>query len=106
MQPTIGRIVHYKLTEEEAKSINKRYEYSIAFRKQNPNHNDGDQHHVGNSARAGDIIPAIIVKVWPNEFGDKPGVNGQAFLDGNDSFWITSKGEGTENGQWSWPPRV
>jgi hypothetical protein len=47
-----------------------------------------------------------VVVVWPNEHGpDFDGVNGQAFLDGNDVLWITSAKEGTEPGQWSWPIR-
>lgn len=67
----------------------------------------GAQAHIGNTAREGDIVPLIIVVVWPDEFGPgKPGVNGQAFLDGNDSLWVTSAGEGENPGQWSWPPRV
>ena len=29
-------------------------------------------------------MPLVVVKVWPNEYGqDVPGVNGQALLDGN-----------------------
>lgn len=104
MQPTIGRIVHYKLTADDAAAINKRREdYKKASQ---PGQDTGFQAHFGNYVSAGEIVPVIIVQVWPNEFGDKPGINGQAFLDGNDSLWITSKGEGTENGQWSWPPRV
>lgn len=34
---------------------------------------------------------------------DEPGINGQVFLDGNDTLWVTSADEGTEPGQWSWP---
>lgn len=62
--------------------------------------------HGGMYASVGDVVPVIIIRVWPNEFGDQPGINGQALLDGNDSYWITSKKEGSENGEWSWPPRV
>ena len=47
------------------------------------------------------------VRVLGAEYGPGvPGVNGQAFLDGNDVLWVTSAREGTEPGQWSWPPRV
>ncbi|KKK65507.1 hypothetical protein LCGC14_2973460, partial [marine sediment metagenome] len=36
-----------------------------------------------------------------DEFGPGyQGVNGQAFLDGNDSLWVTSVQEGYESGQW------
>lgn len=105
MQPTIGRIVYYKLTAEDAQAINKRYSDAGNYRKTNSTEN-GEQFHVGNHFSEGEIVPVIIVRVWPNEFGDKPGINGQALLDGNDSYWVTSKAEGEEKGQWSWPPRV
>jgi hypothetical protein len=60
--------------------------------------------------------PAIVVSVWPNEYGPNvPGVNLQVFTDGsNDLFnvvnqtasptvWVTSRAEGTTPGTWSWP---
>ena len=33
------------------------------------------------------------------------GVNGQVFLDGDDSLWVTSIKEGTESGTWEWPKK-
>jgi hypothetical protein len=118
MKPTIGRIVIYKLTEDDVSQINRRRTSgsSIAERIKN-NGADmanlvnlpatwplGAQAHIGNWASPGDLYPCIIARVWPNEFGqDEPGINGQVFLDGNDTLWVTSAGEGTEPGQWSWP---
>jgi hypothetical protein len=32
-------------------------------------------------------------------------VNGQVFLDGNDTFWATSVGVGEGHGTFSWPTR-
>lgn len=104
MQPTIGRIVHYKVTSEQAQAINKRRgDYRAGAKTEWIN---GAQAHVGNHVSEGDVYPLIIVRVWPNEFGDKPGVNGQLILDGNDTYWVTSRGEGVENGQWSWPVKA
>lgn len=120
-QPSIGRIVHYRLSANDAEQISRRRTTgaSIAKRMQQavPSADGtaepiygwpaGAQAHIGNSVSAGDIVPLMVVRVWPDEFGPGiPGVNGQASLDGNDVLWITSAREGTEHGQWSWPPRV
>jgi len=98
--PTIGRIVHYKLTEQDAVRINKRrrdWEQNVLM---NGTPEDGYQAHFGNNAEAGQVYPADIVRVWP----DNP-VNLQVKLDGNDVYWATSRIEGAEEGQWSWPSR-
>jgi hypothetical protein len=52
------------------------------------------------------FYPLVVARVWPNEYGDKPGVNGHLILDGPGTFWVTSRAEGTDNGTWHWPPRV
>lgn len=88
MNPTVGRILHYTLSKTDAERISK------LPSNQNPHY-------------AGDVLPLLVCRVWPNEFGtDKSGVNGQVFLDGSDSLWVTSVGEGAGEGQWSWPPRA
>lgn len=49
----------------------------------------------GSRVQEGDQVPAIVVKAWsPTNF------NGQAFLDGYDSLWLTSVAEGDQPGQW------
>lgn len=106
-QPSIGRIVHFRLTADQAVAINRRRDDFKPHPYQNPAWPKGAQAHVGNHAVEGEVVPLIIVRVWPDEFGTgKPGVNGQAILDGNDALWVTSAAEGTEPGQWSWPPRT
>lgn len=111
MKPTIGRIVHYRLTRSEADSTNKR---RLDWQT-NGMHSGmgmmapslGYQDHVGNPVAEGEVVAMIITQVWPNEYGpDHDGVNGQAFLDGNDSLWVTSVPEGEGPGTWSWPPRA
>lgn len=123
MTPTTGRIVLYTLTDEDAaavnrrrtsgKSIEQRLRLGTAGYHAEPGPSDlrawpaGAQAHIGNPASAGDVVPLLVVRVWPNEFGDGvPGVNGQAFLDGNDVLWITSAREGTTPGTWAWPART
>jgi hypothetical protein len=56
--------------------------------------------HVGNQVTAGDVYPAMIVRVW----GDTPesAVNLQVHLDGNDTYWATSR----VVGDYAWPERV
>lgn len=109
MQPTIGRIVHYTLSGQDAERANRR-----RVPHETPERRPGGakwprqaQAHVGNYAREGDVVPLMIVRVWPDEYGKGvPGVNGQAYLDGNDSLWVTSAKEGSEPGTWAWPPRA
>lgn len=89
-----GRIVHYVLTESDVDAITK-------SRMLNPVAKQG------NSVLPGLHFPAIVVRVFPQEFGsDNPGVNLQVFLDGNDSLWVTSRKfavpEVLENGTWHW----
>lgn len=99
MNPTIGQTVLYKLSESDAERINRR---RGAKPWSDPNWSHGAQAHVGNPVSAGEVVPLVIVRVWPNEYDDAPGVNGQAILDGNDSLWVTSAREGSEPGTWHW----
>jgi hypothetical protein len=104
--PSTGRIVHYTLTELNADTINRRREdYLKGPRSSRPEgvvvKGDGAQVHVGNTARAGQILPLLVVRTL-----DEGKVNGQVFLDGNDTLWVTSASEGDGRGQWAWPPRA
>ena len=118
MRPTIGRIVHYRLTREDAESISHRRRSYL------------HQHFRGNDVREADIVAMTVTRdgitLAPDDAFDRaalagelgPGaayaaaaprfeINAQAWLDGNDTFWVTSaKGPGTKLGEWSWPPRV
>jgi hypothetical protein len=109
MKPSIGRIVIYKITDEQAKQINRRRTdgASIAERIKSEKWPIGAQAHIGNSAYPGEGYPLIAVRIWPDEYGPGvSGVNGQVLLDANDVLWVTSVGEGNENGQWHWPARM
>jgi len=108
MKLTPGRIVLYKLSGDDAEQINRRRtnSASIADRLSKETWPRGAQAHIGNEHRAGDVVPVIVVHVWPDEYGPGfEGFNGQAFLDGNDTLWVTSIKEGPEQGQWMWPER-
>lgn len=88
--PTMGQIVHYTLTIMDA---------SFIQGSRGPLSGKG-----GNEPQAGDIVPLMITKTW----GDEPSsaFNGQAFLDGNDTLWVTSTSIGEGPGKCQWPPRV
>lgn len=84
--PTIGRIVHYKLSETEAAYIQSKHQDRSSC----------------NQVSAGDVYPAMIVRVW----GTGESVNLQVYLDGDCSYWATSRAQGDGDGFWSWPQRV
>lgn len=102
MIPSVGRIVHYTLSEDDAARINKRRR--DAETSEIAKDESGVVVHAGNRVREGDVYPLVITRVW----GDQEGaaVNGQVLLDGNDTFWATSRKGGENQGDWSVPPRV
>lgn len=124
---TIGRTVHYVLTEEDADKINRLRtdEPSIAQRMADwcaaivapgkifgwP---IGAQAHIGNWVEGGMEFPAMVVRDWSlnrseNEIAAGVAmVNLQVFLDGNDVYWATSAHEDSQNspGTWHWPELV
>jgi hypothetical protein len=104
MIPSVGRIVHLRLSEQCAKEINKRRTEACASRIAATN--SGAIIHHGNPANEGDIYPLLIIKIWSNSPTEGTAVNGQVFLDGNDSYWATSVQQGDGLGQWFEPPRI
>lgn len=107
--PSIGRIVHYVLTEQDVDAINRRRADAARNMSHHRERADGSQVHFGNSVAAGDVFPLVITRVWSGS-----GVNGQVLLDGNDTLWVTSRVNNEERdaadkcqpGSWHWPPRV
>ena len=92
-----GLMVLYRLTEEEALATNKRREDARQNLEKMREERPGFQAHVGIEAREDDLLPMIVTVVCrglPNF------VNGQVFLDGNDSLWVTEVMEGDQPGQW------
>jgi hypothetical protein len=102
--PTIGRIVHYRLTAGDAEQINRRRADAsnlTAAGSTLASQELGAQIHVGNSVEQGQVYPATIVRVWDGSAS----VNLQVALDGSDTYWATSRQEGDDEGQWAWPTR-
>ena len=87
-----GQTVLFTISEQQAKQIN-------AQRTQ-----AGHATKTGNVAREGDSFPLIVVRVWSHE-----SVNGQLFLDGNDTYWVCSANHedpalpAGQYGKWRWP---
>jgi hypothetical protein len=103
--PSIGRIVHYTLSEQDAAQINKRRSDARNLNAAGvtlASQGLGPQIHIGNKVEAGDVFPAIIVRVWESA----KSCNLQVLLDGNDTFWACSIPEGDGLHNWSWPPRA
>ena len=99
-----GRIVHYRLTEEDAERINRRRTDSASIRDRMAQQQwpVGAQAHIGNAVTPGDYCPMVVVRCWDGTTR----VNGQVFLDGNDTYWVTSAELGAIAGTWCWPPRT
>lgn len=91
--PAVGDRVLYTLSDYDAESINRSRADAVAA---------GAKVH-GNSAAAGDVYPMDVVRVWGNQPG--AAINGQVILDGNDTFWATSRCGGDLAGQYRWPER-
>lgn len=93
MAPSIGRIVHYHLTDADAKSIMRRRAGANTDR--------------GTTVQAGDTCPAMVVG------GLDPATNSvslKVFLDGTDELWAPDRPQSHEDeqahGTWSWPVRL
>jgi hypothetical protein len=101
--PTIGRIVHYRLSEQDADAINRRRADAYRNRAEIAESAVGYVAHSGNSAAAGDVYPMVVVRAWGGEADSH--VNGQVLLDGNDTLWVTSVTAGDGPRSFFWPPR-
>jgi hypothetical protein len=104
--PALGQRVEYTLDTADATAINVRRDDHLAFQAghhHEPGPATGHQAHIGNHAAAGDVYPAIVVRTFD------PAVttaNLQVFLDGNDTYWATSRPEGEGPGTWREPHAV
>lgn len=99
--PSLGRVVHFTVSQEDADKINKRREdFAKHYRKHPSIEPTGYVAHYGNQVRSGDVFAATIVRVFPTA------INLQVLLDGNDTYWATSVPEGEGLHTWTWPPKV
>ncbi|MEU9208561.1 hypothetical protein AB0D27_11545 [Streptomyces sp. NPDC048415] len=92
-QPTIGRVVHYRLSEED-----------VTRCQQQLSHNPPELLKQFNEPRAGQTYAAIVTSVTVHP--DHPDVNLRVILDGPYDFFAHSRVQGEEPGTWAWPERV
>lgn len=100
MQPTIGRIVHYTLSAQDAEQVNRRRTTGESIRQRILERlwPEGAQAHIGNTVTKGELLPMIITGVY-SEWK----VSGQVFLDGNDTLFKAGAQQGSGVGCWAWP---
>lgn len=103
--PTLGRIVHYTLTEYDAARINRRRDDAHQHLSEHQLNATGVVVHSGNPVTFGDVFPLVITRVW-TPGSETSAVNGQLLLDGNDTLWVTSTSHGEGQGRFVWPPRA
>jgi hypothetical protein len=90
-QPSIGRIVHYRLSEQD---INDVFVKHGQIR--------------GSQPKVGDVCAAVVTGVFAayRSVDAPPALDLRVFVNGPGDLWVTEKLEGTEPAQWCWPPRV
>jgi hypothetical protein len=110
VKPTIGKMVWYTLSEQDADEINRRRLDAGAFTRKigeetahqpvlpGERGRTGHVLHAGNQVTEGDVCAATVVRVWGGMT-----VNLQVHLDGNDTYWATSRVEGDKPGTWEVP---
>lgn len=104
-EPSIGRTVHYQLTEQDVIAINRRRADFVEMMKKSQ-WQPGAQAHVGAEAQIGETLPMVITKVHTNGTeGNDMRIDGQVFLNGNDTLWVKEIPFGDGFGQWNWPER-
>ena len=101
MVPSVGRIVHYKLSTVDAGDINRLRDDALSARSDSAHL--GFVVRVGNAVKPGDTYPMMIVKTWGDT--EQSPVNGQVHLDGDDLYWVQRVTQGKGDGQWQEPPR-
>ena len=99
---TPGRVVTYRLSEADAEAINRRREHARAHIEEHRENSNGVQIHSGNPVQMDREFPMIVVALMP----PSRTVNGQVFLDGNDTLWVQMVPNGNGPGCWRWPDRV
>lgn len=89
--PSIGRIVLYVFTKDDASILNRRA---------------SEEDRPGNYAVEGNVRPMLVCRVRPGEvYGGRASVSGQVFIDGEGSLWKTSVRPCADKtpGSWHWP---
>lgn len=111
MKPTIGRIVHYTLSDTDAQAVNRRRTTGKAIAERIPEGRwpVGAQAHIGRDVAAGEVYPMLITFVPAPKENEMTPVSGRVFLDGSDELQVRAEqvatGSSDANGLWQWPAR-
>ena len=99
-----GRVVNYVLSEQDHVEVLRRRTdpNGIRGRIEEGTWPFGAMAHIGNPVLGGDILPAMVVKVHPDDT-----VNLKVMLDGTDVLWVQAVAldETKAQGTWHWIPR-
>lgn len=106
MVPSVGRVVHYRLSDSDAEQVTRRRDDAKAKMDWHRTERTGAMVHIGNPVKSGDVYPMVIVRVWSDDPDYDTAIQGQVLLDGSDTLWVTSRQQGDLPGQWFEPPRV
>lgn len=90
-KPSIGRILHYSLSELDVARIRAAVGFNVNF---------CEPH------RTGDILPLIVTDVVGKSDDGHVLVSGQVLLNGTFSHYARSVREGKAPGTWQWPSRT
>lgn len=120
MEPTVGRIVLYKIAPKDLRHFllgNPTAKLRGAEDSEDLDSlltlNPAAAENVfvewrGNPLKVGDEYPMVVVRPWHTPGHYKAGIsvlNGHVLLDGPGSLHALSVNEGTIPGNWRWPPR-
>lgn len=101
---TPGRIVYFVFDAHRAAEVMRRRTNSVSIvdrmKADPPQWPAGAQAHIGNEVKAGEVYPAMVLRVW----GESGCSNLKVMLDGSDEFWATSIAydEAKAPGTWHW----
>jgi len=98
--PTVGRVVLYRFTAEQAEAVNRRRRHAVAMISDHGANTGGFMVHVGNDIVLGQDYAADIVAVWGATYDSY--VNLQVKLDGTDCYWAYSVRCGDQPGDYHW----
>lgn len=92
MKPTVGRIVHYRMSAEDIETVRVQLQ-----------NNPLTLLNQFNAPRTGQPYAAVVTSV--TDHPAHPDVNLNVFLDGPFGYFAASRVEGDGDGTWCWPPR-
>lgn len=98
--PTVGRVVLYRFTKEQAAEVNRRRAHAVASLPLHRANANGVQIHLGNDVYVGQDYPATVIVAHGATWDSY--VNLKVHLDGTDDYWARSVRCGDHDGDYHW----